>query len=358
MIADDTRPRGRLFIHAPNIHGGGGAALLRALMATDLVDVERVFTVDRRFELPSAPLHSLQVRRVEPQIKARLLAERWLATSAGRDDLILCMGNLPPLFKTQCPIVVYIQNRYLVEDRTLAGFSLRARARITAERLWLATRAMNVSRFLVQTPSMRQLMVERGYALEKIDIRPFAAETATWQRSFAARRDVNDDDRAFLYVASGEPHKNHRNLISAWSLLADEGLFPPLRLTLNAQLFPSLSAWISEESARRGLIVRMSEEGGRQGVLRLYREACALIHPSSFESLGLPLIEARQAGLPVLAGELDYVRDVLDPEQTFDPDSPVSIARAVKRFLGIEEGPFAMTDASAFLSSVWSDTYR
>jgi hypothetical protein len=40
------------------------------------------------------------------------------------------------------------------------------------------------------------------------------------------------------------------------------------------------------------------------------------------------------AGLPILAPELDYVRDVCVPIQTFDPHSPVSIARAVKRFLG------------------------
>ncbi|MGH8848481.1 MAG: glycosyltransferase, partial [Polaromonas sp.] len=40
---------------------------------------------------------------------------------------------------------------------------------------------------------------------------------------------------------------------------------------------------------------------------------------------------------PILASELDYVRDVCSPVQTFDPASPVSIARAVKRFLAVPE---------------------
>ena len=81
---------------------------------------------------------------------------------------------------------------------------------------------------------------------------------------------------------------------------------------------------------------------------RLYAQAGALIYPSTFESFGLPLIEARQAGLVVLASELDYVRDVLDPDETFDPGSAVSIARAVKRFLGIEEPSLPLQSATGF----------
>jgi hypothetical protein len=64
------------------------------------------------------------------------------------------------------------------------------------------------------------------------------------------------------------------------------------------------------------------------------------------------LIEARQAGLPILASELDYVRDVIDPEQTFYPGSPTSIARAVNRFIGIEEQALPLLDAQDFMEYV------
>jgi hypothetical protein len=46
------------------------------------------------------------------------------------------------------------------------------------------------------------------------------------------------------------------------------------------------------------------------------------------------------------------VRDVLDPEQTFDPESPLSIARAVKRFLGLNESPLPLLDATHFLKNI------
>ena len=57
----------------------------------------------------------------------------------------------------------------------------------------------------------------------------------------------------------------------------------------------------------------------------LFNHAGALIYPSITESFALPLIEARQANLAILASELNYVRDVIDPEQSFDPYSSGNI---------------------------------
>ena len=60
-------------------------------------------------------------------------------------------------------------------------------------------------------------------------------------------------------------------------------------------------------------------------------------HSFSLQIMNLwnPLIEAKYLNLPVLAGELDYIRDLIDPIQTFDPNSSISIYRAVKRFLNV-----------------------
>ena len=61
------------------------------------------------------------------------------------------------------------------------------------------------------------------------------------------------------------------------------------------------------------------------------------------------MLEARAAGLPIITGELDYVRDIVDPDETFDPRSPLSIARAVRRFLDRPEERLRADDASRFL---------
>jgi glycosyltransferase involved in cell wall biosynthesis len=84
----------------------------------------------------------------------------------------------------------------------------------------------------------------------------------------------------------------------------------------------------------------------------LYAASSALIYPSFFESFGLPLLEASAAGLPIVAAERDYVRDVVEPAETFDPTSAVSIARAVRRHLGRAERPRTPLTPGAFVRAI------
>jgi len=156
----------------------------------------------------------------------------------------------------------------------------------------------------------------------------------------------------FVYVASGEAHKNHNNLLEAWRLLANAGLKPSLALTINSQSFPFLSTEITRYTQEYGLNIVNLKQMTAIEITNLYQSSSALIFPSTTESLGLPLIEATQLGLPVLASELDYVRDVIEPVETFDPNSPVSIARAVRRFLGNVEPTVQIRSDEEFLEEV------
>lgn len=341
---------GRLFIQASNIHQGGGRTLLDALLRVRGGAHQTVVLLDDRMPVPQDLPDECRVRRVRPTVGGRLGAERWLAANVGADDTVLCLGNLPPVFRLAGRTLVFIQNRYLVENICLASFPLRVRARIMMERLWLSSRSGNVDEFVVQTPTMKRLLEAKVGRSVPVRNLPFVAEPGSYVRRAGPLPDGQPGD--FVYVATGEPHKNHRALIEAWTLLAEEGYFPVLTLTLSRERFPALCAGIASLTERYGLKVRNVGELPPAGVKALYDEAGAAIYPSAFESFGLPLIEARQAGLPVLAPERDYVRDLIDPEQTFDPESPVSIARAVKRFLGVEERALPLLDAAAFLARI------
>jgi len=267
-------------------------------------------------------------------------------------DLVLCFGNLPPLFKLRGRTVVFIQNRYLIDNTILNGFPLRIRLRLVMERLWLSKKMFNADEFVVQTQTMKRILENKTRGMIPIRVLPFVGEPVGYARGAPQISKPNDCDFDFIYVASGEPHKNHRRLIEAWRLLAEGGLFPSLCLTLEEDRFTELCREIEVMQQQFGL--QITNIGGlcHSEVLALYARARAVIYPSNFESFGLPLIEARQANLPVLASELDYVRDVLDPEQTFDPESSISIARAVKRFMGQDEPALPLLDATEFLTSI------
>lgn len=346
----------KLIIHATNIHQGGGKSLLDALLK--VIKGAVVLSVDERMPLQIGMAKSVQVKRVKPSVVQRLVAEKWLVGAVGKEDIVLCFGNLPPLFKLPGHTIVFLQNRYLIEDISLNGFPLKTRLRLEVERLWLSKRLMNVDEFIVQTPTMKRLLENKTQGRVPVRVLPFVSEPSGYMRILPQLKTHKEAVFDFVYVASGEPHKNHRRLLEAWCLLADEGLFPSLCLTLDEVRFAGLCGLIDEMRQRYGVKVNNVGELSHHNVLALYEKSVATIYPSTFESFGLPLIEARQASLPVLASELDYVRDVLDPEQTFDPDSSLSIARAVKRFMGLDEQPLPLLDAAQFVASVFKKDFQ
>lgn len=349
-MADPTVMRtGKLFIHATNVHQGGGRSLLWSVIRTLAGSTSTVYLLDSRMTMPEGTPESSKMHTVPPSIWQRLKAERWLARNATAEDTVLCFGNLPPLFKLRAHTLVFMQNRYLIDAIGLGGFPLRVRLRLSIERLWLLTRMVHADGFIVQTPTMKRLLEARTAGSIPVRVLPFIAEPGSYVRSAARPPSDAGREHDFVYIASGEPHKNHGRLLEAWCLLAGEGLFPSLCVTLDPQRFPVLCDEIETMKQQYGIKIGNLGELSHREVQALYRKAGAAVYPSTFESFGLPLLEARQAGLPVLAPELDYVRDVIDPEQSFDPDSPLSIARAVKRFMGKDEPPLPLLDAGGFL---------
>lgn len=342
----------RLFIHATNVHQGGGRALLDALLKALPPSFEVLALLDVRMPIPKGISESLEIKKVQPSLLERFKAEQWLEDKVTPTDIVLCFGNLPPLFKLRGRSIVFLQNHYLIDHVSLSDFSLRTRARLSMERLWLSSRIVNADEFIVQTPTMKNLFAAKTQGRVSVRVLPFMTESNGYARRISQVTELEVESANFLYVASGEPHKNHRNLIEAWCLLSGQGIYPTLRLTLDVNHFLKLCHDIEELRQLHKLNVINMGTLSHGDVLTLYKNVDALIYPSSFESFGLPLIEARQAGLPVLASELDYVRDVLDPEQTFDPESPISIARAVKRFLGLNEYPLPLLDANHFLQNI------
>ena len=336
----------RLFIHAINVHQGGGAVLFCDLILAIPIDVETVVHVDARLVLPQDLPNNIKVWRVEPTLFGRFASERILSRKVGPSDCVLCFGNLPPLFKLSGKVVVFLQNRYLVDLGVSMGkLPIKTRTRIWLERAWLRSRSLNAHHFFVQTPSMQKL-TEMQLSTPVI-CAPFIPSRNVEQETVRLNQQYD-----FLYVASAEPHKNHSILLDAWVLLAQEGLFPSLALTLEPKAAPDLCERIAKEVTSRRLHIFNLGILPHAKLLEQYRKSGALIYPSSFESFGMPLLEARQFGLPVLAPELDYVRDLTDPEETFDPQSAMSIARAVKRLLNIKGSIKTPVTAEEFLKRV------
>jgi glycosyltransferase involved in cell wall biosynthesis len=341
----ERKPLPRLIIHAVNIHTGGGAVLLDQIMQTVAHDETVRIFVDRRMHVADH-IPADRVHKIKPTLLARLAAEIRLAREAGENDRVLCLGNLPPLFRLRCPVTVFLQNRYLLQRAdSFNALPFKVRVRLLLERAWLKLFQENADRFFVQASSMQQLA--RLRLRRPVECFAFVPDYLLRANTTPAQSTAPAHD--FLYVASGEAHKNHRALIEAWKILAQEGLHPSLALTLSPQ---DAEKCLNPAELPKDLQIINLGLLPHGRVIELYQQVRALIYPSEFESLGLPLLEASHAGLPILAAELDYVRDVAEPVETFDPRSPVSIARAVRRFLRRENSSTGLHSASDLLARI------
>lgn len=278
----------------------------------------------------------------------RLRAEYNLFRRARSSDVVLCFHNLPPLLPSKAKVIVFLQNRLLVDASKLSGYANRTRLRLTLERLWARLFRAHASEYIVQSDSMRSLLHFWHTGNPVVKVMPFFLAPISNNHILSAQPVRKRD---FIYIASGDTHKNHRRLFEAWCILAKEGIKPKLTVTLPGR-FNYLKAELAELVYRYGLNIEDVGDLGRSAVFELYKSSRTLIFPSLCESFGLPLLEAQHFGLDIVASELDYIRDICRPVETFDPLSPISIARAVKRYLGIKNSDMKLYTPKEFLFDI------
>lgn len=221
-----------------------------------------------------------------------------------------------------------MQNRYVIDDMGFWDLSPLVRFKVFLEKVWFWWGRHHADKYIVQTQQMKELLERHLVQDIPVEVSPL------YDGPIAPPKEMSESP-SFVYVASSNPNKNHSKLFEAWELLLAEGLTPTLKLTLEKS--DGLLLQKVEELKSKGASIENHPGLSFDEVVELYKSSDILIYPSYMESYGLPLKEAAGLGLKVVASELDYVRDVVDPIETFDPFSARSIARAVKRVLGITE---------------------
>ena len=337
------------YVNASNLHVGGGAVLLN-----DFIEATKSFPknkfiiyIDERFKIPKFFENNITFLKVSKTRRWRVPLK--IQNKINTNDIVIYLTNLPPLIKHKCKTILVQSNRFIIENFPLTGFKIKTKIRIHVERIFFWLNNKNVDFIIVQSESMSSILKNKGVACEKIKIIPY--KNKEFQRT-EPNYNYNQDRTCFLYIASDDPHKNHKNLIKAWCLLSGEKIYPKLILTIDDDT--ELHKFIMKKIERYKLEIEIKPKLDRTKIINLYNKSTALIYPSFIESYGLPLVEANHYGVPVLASELDYVRDIIDPEETFDPNSAKSISRAVKRYLKINDKKTVVIKSTDFIRSLIS----
>jgi glycosyltransferase involved in cell wall biosynthesis len=161
---------------------------------------------------------------------------------------------------------------------------------------------------------------------------------------------------SFLMVGTVEPRKGHRQALAAMEQLWTKGL--DLNLVIIGK-----QGWMTDRLEER---IRQHPEYGRrlfwlEGVSdemleQVYRASHALLVPSEGEGFGLPLIEAAQYGLPIIARDIPVFREVAGEHAFyFTGGDPQSLADSLRTWISLGD---AVPVSSTIPRLTWQQSSR
>lgn len=301
--------------------------------------------------LPAAP--NVEVREVALRggAASRLVAERgWLARELRRSgaSLLLSPNESIPA-RAPCPVVVIAQNVVYHCDppaRPFTGATPALRLRTAAQYGYYRRqmrRAYRSAAAVVATSAFAADILAERAGLD----RARTAVVLSGADSFLlGPAEVPAAGRAagarLLAVAALAPHKRLLETLAVLAALRERR--PGLQLDIAGADWRGFRGVVEAEVARLGLdgAVQLLGPVAAPDLAQLFATAAALVHLSTCESFGLPLVEAMRAGLPAVAAVRGPSPEVAGGAALLvDPDDPAGAAARIGDLL---DDPASLAD--------------
>jgi glycosyltransferase involved in cell wall biosynthesis len=263
------------------------------------------------------------------------LLSTWLFMPAGKDG---APRLIPPWLEARAPLrlgIVYdlipllFQDRYLASPETRAAFLPPFRQMRSYDRL-----------FAISEATRRDVIRHGGIDPFKVVTLPGgidAEKARALDQPCSARIPQGLAGDYFIYVGGEDWRKNLGGLIRGFAQFT-AGRRP-------SQASPKLAIVCKMSGPGKAALLALAVSLGLpegavvctgfvsdESFVALTRSARAMIFPSFYEGLGLPILEAYACGIPVLGSDNSSIRDLVHPQCRFDPEKPEAIAEALGRF--------------------------
>jgi glycosyltransferase involved in cell wall biosynthesis len=254
-------------------------------------------------------------------------------------DLLHVQYTAPPF--APCPIVTTIHDlafEHLPETfNRRSWMQMRLTVRLTARR---AAHIITVSDY-------SRADIIRTYRIppERITVTPEAAAESFFPvRNETELKRIREtygiQENYILSLSSIQPRKNLVRLIEAYSCL--RGVRPEVKLP--QLVLVGKRGWLEHETFRAAERSALGNEILFTGYVpegdlaALYSGAICFVYPSYFEGFGLPVVEAMQCGVPVIAGNRTSLPEVLgNAGVLFDPFDTQALVKSLTQVLGDPE---------------------
>lgn len=191
---------------------------------------------------------------------------------------------------------------------------------------------------LAVSEQTRQDLIERlGLSADRIHVVPLGIDprlvpVPNSEAKERLRKSLHLPDGTLLFhVGQNAFYKNLEGLLESLQILIQRK--EPVWL-IRAGAF--LSAKQRRLAKHLGVLEKIMDWGplSQEKLRQLYQTTDLLVHPSWYEGLGLPSLEAMACGLPVIVSNRGALPETVgDAALTIDPDDPTQLAHAVQRLL-------------------------
>lgn len=261
-------------------------------------------------------------------------------------DVVFSMQNIIT-FGVKVPQIAYIHQS--LPYQTMKKFSLfKSEERVSAIYQKIIGRIIDLSakkadKVIVQSKWMKKAVVRKtGIPEEKIvNILPDIEDISGYKMENVF------DKKRFFYPTTNNIYKNNECIYKACVLLRQKGITDfKVKLTLSEDSFNQKS----ENIDCIGLI-------SKEAVYEEYNKS-TLIFPSYVETVGLPLVEARQMGSIILASDCPFSREVLEGYENsyfFNQFKPQELAALMEKVMNEEiTKTKVLSESKVNASNSWS----
>lgn len=283
---------------------GGKVLLLELLSNMKRLQMNLLIILDKRLKLDS---NAVNTNWKIYYVEGNELQRSFLLLRLHKEyslERILYFNGIPPIFKSsKVKTFAYFQNTTILNNKL--------------KKLYFKFFHKNVDLWICQTNKTKEQFL-KTFKAKVVLVRPIFPSQSSNKENM-----IKGDSKYFFYPTSNHKHKNNRRLIEAFQLLHERGYDSELHITLDNM----------DSYGKTSNNIKFIGSLNKEEVLKKYIDGCTVIHPSLEESFGLVLVEACQFKLNILASNLPYVHEIIQPSETFDPLDKNDIAHKVEKYI-------------------------
>lgn len=302
------------------LNSAGGIKILEIILNKMSLELKNEFTflIDSRAN--NIILKRLEGSKFQLIENSELKRRSFYKLNKNKIIKCICLANVPPPIRIRCETIIYFHNELILKPDL--SQSLYSYISFSLKKNYIRIINNNNYKWIVQTDLMKK-KISKNLKINKQNILVYPIFT-----EFSIKKPIKKIDNTFLYVCSSSAHKNIKRLIEAFNTIKNIN-----SKTLNLDLTISDENYFKKvvlaNNKNKNLILNNYPNIDESSLCKLYQKSEFLIYPSLIESFGLPLVEAVQFNCKIIASNLPYVNELVNPSEVFDPFSVLTIAKSI-----------------------------